>query len=184
MEKTIKINGKNHIIKKDDINSFRSQNGGGRGQNDRNNNTREKTIYALIEDYKPQSEKLIPEEWHVDEEMWRRINKGLYEYITIHFPEGIISLKYLAGRQHNCDFLINDKEEEFKFGGTSIIDHPQFLSLSADKLDSDKTYPEYFYDEGYVSTIHEVGNIEADIPTREDYLQWCCQSNYNINILI
>lgn len=178
----ITINGRQNIIKKEDINLFRSQHGRGRGQNDGNNNTREKTLNVLIDDYKSKSEKRIPEEWHDDEEMWRIISKGLYEYITIHFPEGITSSKYLAGRRHNCDFLINDKEVEFKFTGKSITNHPQFLSLSADKLDSDKKYPEYFYDEGYVSKILEEGNIDVDIPNREDYLQWCCQTNYDKHI--
>ena len=83
MEKIIKINGKNNIIKIGDINSFRSQYGGGRGQNDGKNKIREKLTYAIIFDMiEITNEKNIPEEWYVYEETWRIINKGIYEYIT------------------------------------------------------------------------------------------------------
>ena len=176
------INGKNHEIKKEDINSFRSQNGGGRGKNDGNNSIREKIIYTIIDDMKISSnENTIPEEWYVEGEMWRKIKNLLYQYTKSYFPEGIISIEYSAGRQHNYDFLINDKEVEFKFGGRCITDHPQFLSLHADKLDSDKTYPEYLYDEGYVSSIHEIANSDAEILNRDEYLKTIRVNNYDIN---
>jgi hypothetical protein len=178
------INGKNNEIKKEDINSFRSQQGGGRGKNDGNNSIREQIIYKIFDDKKICSnENTIPEELYEDE-MWRKIRDEVYDFIEKNFPEGITSSKYLAGRRHNYDFLINDKEVEFKFGDKkNITEHAQFLSLHAYKLDSDKTYPEYFYDEGYVSKILEEGNIDIDIPNREDYLQRCCQTNYDIKPL-
>tara|TARA_Y100000389_G_C17467270_1_gene526794 strand:+ start:2251 stop:3186 length:936 start_codon:yes stop_codon:yes gene_type:complete len=178
------INGKNNEIKKEDINSFRSQQGGGRGKNDGNNSIREKIIYTIFDDKKMSlNENTIPEEWYEDE-MWRKIRDEVYDFIEKNLPEGITSIKYSAGRQHNYDFLINDKEVEFKFGDKkSITEHAQFLSLHADKLDSDKTYPEYFYDEGYVSTIHEVGNIDADILNRDEYLKTIRGNNYDIKPL-
>lgn len=158
--------------KKDDIKLFDIQTGGGRGKNDSNNNKREKLLYCILINS-------IPEEWYVIDERWQKLRNGADAWIKDIFPEGIKDIKLLAGRKNNSDFLINGQKVEFKFGGEKTTSQPQFLSISSDKMIGDISYAEYFYDEGNVSKIGELANLE--IPNKEDYLKIIHQDNYDKN---
>ena len=91
----IQINGKEHVLNKDDCNKFTTPRG--RNNNDHNNKVRELAIYCMANN-------IVPNEW-LDDQRWLNLNNNLHDYLNNlvdDYQEYTCVMK--AGRNSNYDY--------------------------------------------------------------------------------
>jgi len=169
----LQINGKDHVLNRDDLNTFMRPRG--RNNNDHNNKVRELAIYCMANN-------IIPNEW-LNDQRWLTLNDDLHSFFNSLVDEYQGYECFMkGGRGSNYDFDIKYKIDEetsivkkieFKYGCQRITGCPQFLSLSAN---FDTNYSEKFYD-NCVPQISELYGI--DIPPKDEYLRCVRGTNYS-----
>ena len=136
-----------------------------KGNNDKNNKTREQIINAVINNY-------IPDEWYEDKK-WSNLQKVFMTYVS-EFENFY--------RNNNSDFMfiytlednsIKEHVVEFKFNTISAMKCPQILSLASNECN----YAELFYDK-YLPKITRLYGINHLLPDKETYLRNVYQNNY------
>ena len=164
-------------MKLDDIDAFTAgaTHGGGRGQNDANNKTREAILESInsAEVTEFCADPVKGPLWTHIRMKWRQVLIRLGKT----FPR---SIQQMGGRNHNYDFLVSypplssavegqTVKIEFKYGTDSLTDLPQFLNLGADKPIHSQTYAHFFYHGDYLTRITALYSITEPIPSYSIY---------------
>ena len=154
----------------EDITLFtQSAAGSGREANDANNKKRE-TILAGLFNGKFQ-DFLHDDRWSTLKTKFRQALEKIGQSAGLLAPYEI-SLQQKGGRGFNYDFLvtINGREFriEFKFGGTSVTNIPEYFNPAADKPFHLVLYARYFYHNFLPDIVALVPNLE--IPNEAAYM--------------
>jgi hypothetical protein len=103
---------------------------------------------------------------------WRLIANLFSSALSDLSGDGDLKVKMKGGRKFNHDFEITRGESihkvEFKFGGNSVDNIPEFFNPAANKPFHDLLYAEYFYD-NYLLEIAGLYNLVP--PPKEQYLK-------------
>ena len=168
-------------LKPSDIDSFFA--GNSRAANDATNKLREQILASVL------TPDATVDSFFDDAEYgtkWRQVAAGWSE--AIGWLPGD-TLRPMAGRQHNYDFLhVKTGREsvkvEFKSGGTGLDALPQFLSLAADFdmwTAEAEMYAGFYYDrflDIYLDAAKSTAEMPAK-PSREAYLKLVRGNNYD-----
>ena len=158
-----------------DIDSFFSKSS--KSNNDKTNKIREHIILLILN-------RKIPELWFKTSKQWDQVRNELEQFIYNLKPGvPLKSVKQLAGRKYNYDFLFTFENGEtvkieFKFNVKSIDKYPEILSVTSNNFTKGVIYPDYFYD-NYVQKLQR-----EDTLTKEIYLKTIHKNKSNIPFFI
>ena len=138
----IQINGKDHVLNKDDCNKFTRPRG--RNNNDHNNKVRELAIYCMANN-------IVPNEW-LDDQRWLNLNNTLHDYLNNlvdDYQEYTCVMK--AGRGSNYDFDLKYKIDEeitiIKIATPSIIPKKEKIEITFKN-------PSFFFGRKFLNEIN------------------------------
>lgn len=159
-----------------------------REENDATNKIREsvlKIIDAPPQEYLEHSE--FGSSWHIVHTAWKNALQKIAEETNVPVYTTIRTVMR-GGRRYNYDAdimyfndttLIANRKIEFKNGGTSIGDLPQFLSLQVKVGLFSETYDSFWY----INYLDEYLRCDAEItvakPPLDSYLKAVTKTNYN-----
>jgi len=158
-----------------DINTF--FNSSTRADNDSANKIREKILEIISNNL------FTYEQYKQDEEfgkLWKHVGEEWFNIIKIDIPFTHIKYVPKGGRKFNYDGivmyynnsdLVFETKIEFKKGGTTISDQPQFLSLQAKYKLFNKTYDEFYYENYLDQYIACDSLITQPKPSITEYLK-------------
>ena len=155
----------------EDINLFvQSGAGSGRNTNDKNNKKREAILAGLFNgqfiDF------LADDRWSSLKVKFQEALNKIAEAAQLS-PPFVMTLVEKGGRGYNYDFLvtINGKQfhVEFKSGGTSVTDIPEYFNPAADKPFHSELYARFFY-QNYLPSIVALKPDIGPLPSEEVYL--------------
>jgi len=158
-------------IKMEDINLFtQSAAGTGRGANDANNKLRETILAGLFNGLF--TEFLADSRWSDLKTKFQEALETIAKAAQL-VPPFVMTLQQKGGRGYNYDFLvvINGKEfhVEFKSGGTSVTNIPEYFNPAADKPFHSELYARFFY-RNYLPAIVALKPEIGPIPAEEVYM--------------
>jgi hypothetical protein len=158
-------------IKMEDINLFmQSGAGSGREANDANNKLRETILAGLFNGHFTNF--LADSRWSSLKKKFQEALETIAKVAQL-TPPFVMTLQQKGGRGYNYDFLviINGKEfrVEFKSGGTSVTNIPEYFNPAADKPFHDELYARFFY-HNYLPTIVALRPDVGPIPAEEIYM--------------
>ena len=143
--------------------------GTGREANDANNKKRETILAGLFNGQ--YQDFLADDRWSTLKTKFRHALEEIGQSAGLLEPYDI-TLQQKGGRGYNYDFLvtINGREFriEFKFGGTSVTNIPEYFNPAADKPFHPVLYARYFYH----NYLPEIVALKPDLPlpTEEVYM--------------
>jgi hypothetical protein len=164
-----------------------SSKGAGRANNDSSNKRRE---FLLVELFNKRCELFFSDPTYGTS--WSSLNnafgealKEIYKLHKIETPTRV-QFQQRAGRKYNFDFLMTIHSAslvklvhlEFKFGGTSVANLPEFFNPSADKEFHDTLYAAYYY-KNYLKQVAHIYNLSEPLPSEEEYLRVIHQNTPN-----
>lgn len=156
-----------------------------RAENDSANKIREKILELISNDLSKYDEYKKDTEFG---ESWKLVGKEWFNIIKIDIEFTHIKYVPKGGRKFNYDgivmyyndsLLVSEKKIEFKKGGTTIGDQPQFLSLQAKYKLFNKTYDVFYY-ENYLDKYIECDSlITQPKPSLDEYLKQVTKTSSN-----
>lgn len=146
---------------------FASSSGSGRENNDKSNKIREK---ILIDSFNDKTTC-----FHDDPDYgakWMEVKTSFASAVTSLGGEGQIKVVARGGRKFNYDFEVQRDDSahkvEFKFGGTSVSNLPEFFNPAANKSFHSTFYADDFYD-NHLPAIASLYGLA--LPPKDEYMK-------------
>ena len=171
-------------ISLEDINLFmQSGAGSGRDANDKNNKKREAILAGLFNGQF--TEFLADNRWSSLKLKFQEALEKIAMAAQL-APPFVMTLQQKGGRGYNYDFLvvINGKEfrVEFKSGGTSVTNIPEYFNPAADKPFHSELYARFFY-RNYLPSIVALRPDIGVLPSEDVYMAEVHKNSSNNDFL-